>query len=553
MYIILYTIYRRSTMRPSLDKIYAEVDMPEKNVSKSTIKGKVYVYHIGKGYRNAKGQPASDRPLIGRYNDATGRLIPNDKYFEIYDLPPQAAAMGIDSIQNFGDFYIMEHVVKELKLAALLNRVFGSRSDEIILMAMYMALNGNVLSHCKEWCEETATGVRTVLTSQESSWLIQSINEREKMGFFREWISVREQEEYLAYDVTSVSSYGHKNESLEWGYNRDGESLPQVNIGMYYGEESMLPIYYRVYSGSIPDKTHLESMMQDQARIGMKKCKYVMDMGFFSRANLTCLSGCVYKFVVAMPTHQKTPSGYIDRYGQEVKSTRYGLAKSNINAKSFETGDYGFRAKVHLFYSPEKAAVEASNFKSKVDEWEAAIKKGGKISEAARKHFTFKEETDGKGKTLIYEGRDYDYIDHAISKLGYFMFLTTDFEKTSEGILDIYRTKDVIEKSFDNLKNEIDMKRLRTHSAAAADGKMFVAFLGLILRSYIFKKLKDSSDGRKPVPLDTLFLEMRKIKVVKTKNGLLLHNPLTKMQSDILGKFGLSKNDIKTSLENLLS
>ena len=48
--------------------------------------------------------------------------------------------------------------------------------------------------------------------------------------------------EFLAYDVTSISSYSKGIESLEWGYNRDKEKLPQLNLGMYYGESSGLPL-----------------------------------------------------------------------------------------------------------------------------------------------------------------------------------------------------------------------------------------------------------------------------------------------------------------------
>ncbi len=48
-------------------------------------------------------------------------------------------------------------------------------------------------------------------------------------------------DEYVAYDVTSISTQAHGVEEAEWGYNRDKERLPQVNFGMYYGEESRLP------------------------------------------------------------------------------------------------------------------------------------------------------------------------------------------------------------------------------------------------------------------------------------------------------------------------
>ena len=61
-----------------------------------------------------------------------------------------------------------------------------------------------------------------------------------QMGHFRRppngSFSVVVDKEYLAYDITSVSSYSELNDMTRYGYNRDGESLPQVNIAMLFGE-----------------------------------------------------------------------------------------------------------------------------------------------------------------------------------------------------------------------------------------------------------------------------------------------------------------------------
>ena len=55
-----------------------------------------------------------------------------------------------------------------------------------------------------------------------------------------------------------------------------------------------------------------------------------------------------------------------------------------------------------------------------------------------------------------------------------------------------YRDKDVVEKSFDDLKNQLDMKRLRMHSSKATDGRLFVQFIALILMSGLRKEMRKS-------------------------------------------------------------
>jgi transposase len=51
--------------------------------------------------------------------------------------------------------------------------------------------------------------------------------------------------------------------------------------------------------------------------------------------------------------------------------------------------------------------------------------------------------------------------------------------------LEIYRRKDIVEKSFDNLKNDLDCKRLRIHSAQTMDGRLFIQFIALIMAEKI--------------------------------------------------------------------
>ena len=100
--------------------------------------------------------------------------------------------------------------------------------------------------------------------------------------------------------------------------------------------------------------------------------------------------------------------------------------------------------------------------------------------------------------------------------------------------MDIYRRRDTIEKSFDNLKNELDMKRLRIHTSETVRGKVFVSFLSLIVRSYLLKQLKDymQKDG---LTLRKILLELDKIKTIQYPGSeeKRLLNPLTRQQRKI--------------------
>jgi len=520
-----------------------KVPMPESGVYTRHTGRYHYVYKVLATFRNAKGQPTNKARSIGRFDPESGMLIPNENYFEIYQQTPNRPDFEVDSIVNFGDFYFMDHIAQEIGLARVLRNVFGEVGDEVLVLAIYLSLTGQALYRCEAWCRETLTGRERTITSQRCSRILESLSEPRRMDFFRAWVHARQQHEYLAYDVTSISSYSRGNDLVEYGYNRDKEKLPQVNLGMYYGEESKLPIFYCTYKGSIIDKSHLRYIMQYNERLGIKDVCFVMDRGFFSEDNVKDLA-YKHRFIMGLSNSLVLSKEMIARYGVQAMSSRYDIGLTGVKGLVIEDDRYGFRSKIHLFYANSKIADEERIFKEKLARWEDTLREGKTVKDA-EEYFII---TDyGEGVRTV--DRNHDAVDDKIRNLGYFLMMTTDMGKTPEDILDVYRRKDIIEKSFDELKNDLDMKRLRVHSEDATEGKMFIAFIGLILRTYVHNKLKDYLDANSPLSMPQIFDELRMIKTVKTKSGMLLHNPVTKRQRTILEQFGLGEESIAAALQ----
>jgi len=62
-----------------------KVPLPKKRIIKEVRKGKTYVFYVLKTYRNNKNQPTNKRVSIGRLDNKTNMLIPNDTFFKYYD------------------------------------------------------------------------------------------------------------------------------------------------------------------------------------------------------------------------------------------------------------------------------------------------------------------------------------------------------------------------------------------------------------------------------------------------------------------------------------
>jgi transposase len=89
-------------------------------------------------------------------------------------------------------------------------------------------------------------------------------------------------DDYLCYDITSVSSCSELNEFVRYGYNRDGEQLPQINLAMLFGQKSGLPVYYHRTPGNINDVSTLHNLVETFKALEVGRMHYVMDKGFYS-------------------------------------------------------------------------------------------------------------------------------------------------------------------------------------------------------------------------------------------------------------------------------
>lgn len=532
-----------------------KVPMPEKKVVTRRQKDKVYVYYCIRAYRNDKGQPTNDTVLIGRKDPDTGMLIPNKRYYSIFSADQKESAPVPKKnntptrIVDYGNYFLLNYILKRYTILDTLAYAFPDHYREIAALAQYMVCEGNVLYYCEDWCDKTYTGLSFPITSQESSGICRAACLEGRQRFFKRWIYAREKEEYLAYDITSISSYSTGNDYIEWGYNRDKEELPQLNLGLAFGESSRIPVFYSIYPGSIPDKSYLDYMLRDSRELGIHYSKLVMDKGFFSEENLKRLSKETLKFIVSIPGSQKIPRRLIRRHQGMQYQSACSLGAGLPYAETEEITDYGFRARVHIYFEPLKFHLESETLYEGIERREevlSGLKSYPAVKNAYDKYFHIEESDKGKLKVE----RNLEAIDEALSYCGYFLILTTDFKLTSKEVLEIYRKKDVVEKCFDNMKNALDMKRIRSHSLETGEGKIFIAFIGLILES-IMEKVLGKLMRKNNLTKEKVLKELAKIRLVLFEDGTKLLNPITKRQRLILEEFGLTEDDVKDSIGKL--
>ena len=278
-----------------------KVPMPETGIIiRKTGIHNTYVFKVLRTYRNEKGQPTNDRISIGKLDPETGLLIPNNNYYDYYGKKDEVIAEPVyRSIRSVGCSFVINEISKVIDLNTILEEVFGEiRARKLMTVCNYMISRGNVMEYISSFSEEYLFN-EMPLTSQECSNLFASISYEERMEFFKKWIKRMSGLEYLAYDVTSISSYSKNIQETEWGYNRDKEELPQVNLACFLDHKSGYPIFYTTYNGSIVDKTHLKYMMAYNNELDIKNVSYIMDKGFCTVENVKYMLNSNISFVLS--------------------------------------------------------------------------------------------------------------------------------------------------------------------------------------------------------------------------------------------------------------
>jgi len=131
-------------------------------------------------------------------------------------------------------------------------------------------------------------------------------------------------------------------------------------------------------------------------------------------------------------------------------------------------------------------------------------------------------------------------VDDYICLMGCFVLLTNQQEMDKIEILNHYRQRDNVEKVFDNVKNELNGDRLKSHSQCNTNGRLFIKFLALIIYSEISKVMKEHKLFEK-YSLKELLLELRKLKITQVKDGTIILAEITKKQKIIFEAFGIKE------------
>ena len=500
------------------------------------IKSRIYLYQVESYWDKEKKKARQRRTYIGPKDRVRGG-----------EVKPVLSEL---TVKHYGNIALLEDISEKIRLLKTLKKNFGADYREILALAWFQIMESDADYLFPYWLGEQHLEQVKMLYSTDISGLYERIGRNQKAieQFTGDWIGNMQPIHGIYYDITSFSSYSTGIDYVEWGYNRDNENLPQINMGMVCCKNSGLPFFYKLFPGSIVDVSTIHNLLKDLQAYHLKDVLLVMDRGFFSTSNITSIAASEQQITLLqpLPFSLKAAKDLVKRNARKLKDVntafKYNEEIVYHTVDRITFGKQDFHA--HIFFN-EKAAIDGRHqFLANLLEIEAALT-CRTFSSQKEMQTTLEEEVAEKYRCFFSWNkltgsikRNKTKIDEHTTTMGYFVIATNAQQMDRHVVLHHYRDKDKVEKVFDGVKNHMDGKRLRVHSGYNLEGKLFVRYIAVIMYMYITKVMREKKLFEK-YSIRQMIKELANIKMIKHENMEPFISEISKKQKGILKNFGM--------------
>jgi transposase len=504
----------------------------------------VYLYEATSSWDPNHKQSRQTRLYLGKKDPNTGTIIPPRHS----RLPRRA--------KDYGNVYLLRQLADRIGVTSLLQSIFYEDAFTLLALMCFEITEAAPLYLFSSWVETSCVEPVKALSAAELTTFTQRLGQMdaEREAFFYQWIQRCRPVQTVVFDITSLSSYSKLIAEVEWGYNRDHDPLPQVNLGVVYAEQKHLPLYYQVYPGSIRDVSTLPNMVRYLEGLEVAPDLFVMDRGFYSAKNLETMAQYGFTFLMPLPRTVKLFSTLVTQHYSSLTalSNSFLFQDEVLGHLHTSTPLNQLPLHAHLYFPSRQHAEQTHRFLQRLWEAEAAnVPQPGQSPQAVRealnaqmkgaaKFFRFRKTKQGTTMT-----RNIQRLTDHLLPLGVTVYLTNHPALDRSQILTLYRQKDFLEKTFDTLKHDCDGRRLRGHSTDAIMGRVFLKFLSLILYSAVTTTMRTQGLFTR-YSVRELLCELKKIRLVEMKNGTQVLTEISKRQKDIFKAFKLQSPILKT-------
>ncbi len=540
------------------------VDVPN-NVKIVKNGNQFYVYLIlEKEYKKDKKYVVEKRKVIGNLIEKNSKKMhPNDIYYLYFPNENQTLLENknkYSDVLSLGQFLAVEKIFQENYLNEIIKNNFPEHLNLIKSLTTYYIDSQSMVNQLfSKWAFKNYSGLSKIPSESTISNLFNKyITDESVDNFIFSWakqskLLTQKDNIFLSIDSTNFNINSKNIPLAEYGLPKVDEGLPQVNLTLALNQENYLPMFYDLYSGSITDQTHCKKVIEKCIDYNYKNMVFVLDRGYFSSKNLDFIDNSNYKFVIMAKSYNKKLQELLQNNADNLtKDVSNFIENKKMYAKKFNIEIFNNSNKkyfVYLFFNLSKRNREFESYMLTLNILRKQLKNTkiltDEILRTYQNYFDFnlKEDT----KEIVYIEMNKEKFDNFYKHSGYFIIVSNE-DYDCEKIIDIYKQRDAIEKTFKALKSNLDFSKNYYQNTISLKSKTLVAFISSIVRARIYEKCKTFIEDNLSETFNTIFSELSKIEAHKINGIFKLKYALTAKQKEILKLLNIDEKFISNSL-----
>lgn len=354
--------------------------------------------------------------------------------------------LNIEKVTRFLDVLAVDRMAEDL----FFKQVLGENAKYILIFVYSHILERLSVKKLEDWLGQTEIPSVLQLDDVSTKILYQSLDDINCLDFSdietRIYDVLKEYEETKAgviIDVTDTYFEGNTwNTKSRKG--KDEKYRKLIQIGLAVTETFGFPIFHKQYSGNINNKKIFKDMLVEMN--ARRLSSVIMDRGMYSKENIDSLLSLNKEVICGVEKRDFFITNFLNKVNREelyTKQYRVGLKNTNVYITSFLWNS----GKLLVVYNPFLEVVKREIHYEKGDD-------------------------DEKAKFLGYS----------------LIFHTTGMD--DKAVVKKYFDKDVIEKSFKQLKGILGLRPIRVWLKVHVEGHIKICYLAYAILSLVDYKVK---------------------------------------------------------------
>ena len=353
--------------------------------------------------------------------------------------------IGIESVKRYGDVLCVDKISHDLGLEGLI--------EKNVLLLVYSHLLDRVsLKNIEEWIRQTEIPEILKLKNISTKKLYEALEDLDERNFefieeeiYKKFTQYEEGKTAVVIDITDTYFEGKNGSLAKKRRGKDGKYKNLMQICLAVTLKYGFPVMHRVYGGNISNIRIFQDMVSNLKLKGFDSI--ILDRGMHSKQNIEIIQGLRRKCILGL---RKTPSIkqiYLENLERDeiyCKDRRIALKNTTVYVKSFPY----LGGNIVVVYNPVLEAHKRENH----------YERGGG-DEGVRY----------LGYSLIYHNTNLE-VDEVVRQ---------------------YFEKDVVERSFKQLKGILSLRPIRVWLKSHVNGHVRVCYLSYAILSMLKYRIKD--------------------------------------------------------------